>query len=75
MLQYWLSQTKFADANVEARLEREPFILNLKGAEMAKSKPCTYAATPPALPKGARPKGNPAPKMTSNGVRIKGAKK
>ena len=36
MLRHWLSQTKFADANVEARLEKEPFIL---GNMMAKSKP------------------------------------
>jgi hypothetical protein len=36
MLKYWLSQRKFADANIEARLEKEPFNL---GDMMSKSKP------------------------------------
>ncbi len=43
---------------------------------MAKqSKPVTRAATMPLVPKGAKPKGVPVPKMLSNSVKLKGAKR
>ena len=35
MLTHYLEQAKFSDANVEARIAREPFILDLKAIEMA----------------------------------------
>ena len=50
MLAYFLGQAKFADINVEARIAREPFMLNLKREDMKAVK----------IAKG----GEPAPKSS-----------
>ena len=34
MLMHYLEQSKFSDANVEARIAREPFMLELKRRDM-----------------------------------------
>jgi hypothetical protein len=50
-------------------------LIGLRDAEMAKgSKPKTWTATMPVIPKGAKPKGVSVPKLLPNGVKLKGTK-
>ena len=73
LLKYWLSQAKFADANIEARLDKEPFDMEESMAKKS-SKPKTYAATSPLAPPGSKPNGVDMPKLLPNSVKLKGTK-